>query len=84
MVISLRLPDDLAADLKALAELESRSVNSLIVMRLGEAVYGRKQSSTVIIQEPIVERAVSAGVERGHDTKTCRIYGCLMCKALKA
>lgn len=35
-------------------------------------------------QGPIVERAVQVGLRSGHDTKTCRIYGCLMCKALTA
>ena len=33
---------------------------------------------------PIVERAVEETVRRGHDPKTCRIYGCLVCKEMDA
>lgn len=44
----------------------------------------RKNVPGRITNPEIVERAVDAGLRSGHDTKTCRIYGCLMCKALKA
>jgi hypothetical protein len=38
MVISLRLPDDLAAGIKVVAAQEQRSMNSFIVMRLREVL----------------------------------------------
>jgi hypothetical protein len=44
----------------------------------------RKDVPGRITNPEIVERAVDAGLRSGHDTKTCHIYGCLMCKALKA
>jgi hypothetical protein len=93
MVISLRLPDNLGTNIKTLAESEHRSMNSLIVTLLWQALepeafkapqIQRKDVPGRITNPEIVERAVDAGLRSGHDTKTCRIYGCLMCKALKA
>jgi hypothetical protein len=65
--------------------MRSRLGNAGVAQRIEQAPSkSQVAGSTPAPSTKIIERAVTAGVERGHDTKTCRIYGCLMCKALKA
>lgn len=94
--ISIRLPKHIVQHLRKEAEREHRSLSWMIGYRLAQlntsvdedinhvkpttqhrAVHEAQSRTT---QESITRTGRTQG---SHDPKTCRIYGCLMCKMAK-
>jgi len=101
MLISLRLPDNLLAEIDAEAKIEQRSRNWIMLRRLGWkavqesprdkpndcVVVERPDSRTYCVRSEVepedVRYIVDIKPRQSHNPKTCRIYGCLMCKMEK-
>lgn len=86
MVISLRIPQPLVADIDKLADLDNRSRNAIIVRALREYMgivnrHLQNNPPRSLSDLPDYSKAgqhIPAPIER-----TCRIYGCPTCKHLK-
>jgi hypothetical protein len=75
-VLNIRnVPEALMQALRDEAGANGRTLRSHVLWLLGDAHQPAKQT--------IVDRAVQYA-RPSHDPKTCRIYGCLVCKEQKA
>lgn len=102
MLISLRIPDNLLAEIDSEAKLEQRSRNWIMLRRLGWKAVQESPRDVALWKEierqskipsPLTEPLeitdefnkpiVDTRPRQYHDIKSCRIYGCLMCKMAK-
>ena len=68
------LPDGLVQELRELAESRGQTIKACVTFLIRQATDPR---------HAVVERAVQHA-RPSHDPKTCRIYGCLVCKEMDA
>lgn len=75
--------NDLVADAKRAAQLSGLTFSGWVIEAMQLRLHKPAKAVEAVPRPPIVERAVERAGPT-HDTKNCRIYGCLICKELRA